>query len=255
MIDDCRRAKPAPRARLFIGVGLAVVLVAFSPATMGAVLMEVWQPGDPIILTAPIDGDAIGQGPVAFYDYRSNSAHTGFEIAGASILFVYEYADHLSLFTIHNKDAAGGSGSATQDISGLPGGWMHLQRDDGGGGGTQDTYTPGAGSLLAEWQWVSNTDGSALGLGAVDELIGTEIVVEPSNWSNIDRWGFLGPDGVLALQLDMDRPAHIRFVPEPATMFLLGAGAATGLLRYRRRPSCPKHCIRAPAWFLEERRR
>ena len=234
MSEDLKGAKLARRTVLIIMLGLAAVLVFSPSAAKGAMLVEVSQPDGPTVQTGPVDGDAIGEGPVAFYDFRSDSAHTGFEVARQSVLFMYEYADNLSLFTVHNRDSAGGSGSSTQDISGLPAGWIHQQRDDSGSGGTQDTYTAGANSLLGEWRWNNNSDGSALGLGAVAELMGTEIVVAPSNWSNVDLWSFLGPDGVSALPLDMDKAVHIRLIPEPATLSLLALAGLAGL-RPRRR--------------------
>ena len=124
-------------------------------------------------------------------------------------------------------------GSVIQDISGLPNGWVHQERDDPGGGGTHDTYFTGANSLLAVWFWELNTDGAVLGLGSSDELAGTVIVVEPSGWWNVELWSLLGPGGQPALQLNMDKAVNIRFVPEPAMFSLLALGALTALRRRR----------------------
>lgn len=221
------------------GLTVASLIVSgfVASATAGmSPIVEIWQGADDsaAMQVSVVDGDALGKGPVAFYDYRSASAHTGFEQANTSIAFVYEYAGQMSLFLIHHIEQ-NGRGEITQNITGLPTGWAHLVKDDQGNGGLNDTYTTGANSLLAEWAWSANTDGSALGLGANADLVGEVITVENQRISGIQSWLFLGDGGVTEMQLDPQQTLNIRFaVPEP-TSVLSGLGGIASLLLLRRR--------------------
>jgi len=207
--------------------GLMAVLVLGLVAPVMASPIEVWQGANVPVQFDSINGDLLGSSPVDFYNYYSESAHTGLEQPGKSNLYVYVYNGELALFSVHSQDNALGLGRVTQTFDNLPDGWQLLVKDDP----NQDTFTPSANSLTADWFWINNTDGAALGLGAKGALDGRVITVTSQNWfGNVNQWCFVGGDGSV-LMLDPTQPVNIRFVPEPAALVLLSIGTAAMLLR------------------------
>lgn len=103
---------------------------------------------------------------VAFYDHFSASAHTGFEQAQASFLFLHLQTgvDRLSLFSIHgiDLDTSGisqGDGSVSQLFAGLPSGASVLLADDNMG----ELFDAGALVVRGDWRYQDNTDGGVIG--------------------------------------------------------------------------------------------
>lgn len=197
--------------RVIAAIGFLVTVPLCSAA-----LLWITQPDGVSFQTTAFDGALLGRDAGDFYDYRSYSAHTGFEAQRTSLLFAYEHAGELKLFSIHNVDRAGGAGRVTQHFAGLPSNWTLDLRDDPG-----DRYTLATDALEARWQWRDNTDGLVLGLGLVSQLAGQAITITCSNWAGFDAWRFLGADGAASMQLDPRKAVTIAIVPEPATLALL----------------------------------
>jgi hypothetical protein len=211
------------------------LLLLPATASAGHVIAKVWQDGLAPIEVAIVDGDALNETAVSFYDFRSDSAHTGYEQADTSILFLYTYAGELSLFNIHHIEA-GGEGAINQTISGLPAGWTFDVKDDAEGSGLAEEYTIGATTLTADWEWRNNTDGGLFGLGNAHDLIGSVIAIDTNSFNGLQSWEFLNDGGATALNLDLSKTTYIGFqpIPEPASAIagVLGLG---GLAFFRRR--------------------
>lgn len=132
-----------------------------------------------------------------FYDYKSASAHTGFEGVHTSNLFLFSSkpgATGLALFTIHgiDEDSSGlsdGECQVKQSFSGLtPGTTVTLADDD-----EKELHKDSATEATGDWNYHDNSDG-----GVIGEL------PFPGNWSvridsefiaGIDEWAYVDGDG------------------------------------------------------------
>ncbi len=116
---------------------------------------------EPIPITPVVTPDAAA----AFYGYDSHSAHTGFEQAFSSVLFLHRQAGQssLDLFTIHgiDQESSGldaGDCAMTQRFSGLPPGWSVALSDDDHG----ELVALGPDSAFGSWEWHHNSDGGVI---------------------------------------------------------------------------------------------
>jgi cysteine-rich repeat protein len=114
-----------------------------------------------VLVGAPVAGAG---SPVEFYDYRSDSAHTGFEGQTLTTLFLYQQAGvpGLSLFTIAgiDLDATGvddGDCSLDETFSGLPNGVSVLLSDE-----PDELVMTGDGEATATFSYHHNSDGGIL---------------------------------------------------------------------------------------------
>jgi hypothetical protein len=169
-------------------------------------------PGGGLLLTqgtltkwvSPVDRD---RDVVAFYDYTSDSGHTGFEALEKSELFFYSDTTTgiVSLVTEHGIDQnssglAQPEGLVDQTFSGLPDGVTIAVADDN----SMEFFMPSPTTAQGKWQFDLNTDGGAL----------TGFPV-PGSWSvkitadfieGIDAWRFFGPEEI---PLDLTEPVTL----------------------------------------------
>jgi|GEM_PF-896339 len=127
---------------------------------------------DVILFKAPavekLESDA------SFYHYCSASSHTGFELAGRSLFFLYRDVrasatpNRVSLFFTHGvdnpnsdscPDGTGGQGNASVDmrITGVPAGASVSESDDPG------EFTQSGTTFYGDWSFGVNTDGGVIG--------------------------------------------------------------------------------------------
>lgn len=136
----------------------------------------------------PITGNVAD---TTFYNFFSNSGHTGFEAPFVSNLFLYEEigTNQLSLIYTFHEDAVSGSGSATYDLAGLPSSAFLSFMDDGIAFPPDDSsITPPTAYVIHAWG--SNSDGGVFsGLGACN----FNITVSPRSGSisGINTWRFV----------------------------------------------------------------
>jgi cysteine-rich repeat protein len=135
----------------------------------------------------------------AFYDYRSASAHTGFEAAEASRLYLYRdnASGVLSLVTHHgiDIDATGivqPKGAVRQTFSYLPPITLAVLDDS-----PEELYFTAASRVVGDWGFHENTDGGALaglpfpGSWSID--VTPEFLQGVTSWSYVDESGALIP--------------------------------------------------------------
>jgi cysteine-rich repeat protein len=134
---------------------------------------------------------------VAFYDYSSVSAHTGFEELHASRLFLYQEtaAPGLSLFTFHgiDLDSTGqdeGDGAVQQTISGLPSGVFIALGDE-----PNELSLQSGGTAIGNWSYHHNTDGGVL--GGIPFPGSWRIEVDSSFIASITSWDYVDGDGTM----------------------------------------------------------
>jgi hypothetical protein len=138
--------------------------------------------GDDCAPLAPLQGED----PVAaFYDYRapftdpeagtySSHGTTDLQEDDASVLFLYDGPEGLSLVLVHGRlDGGGDGGNVTFEMSGLPesGEWV-VADDDYDGETSYDVWERDGDESTVSWTWQGGrTDGGAFrGLGDLDEL-------------------------------------------------------------------------------------
>eukprot|EP01064_Diplonema_japonicum_P000022 TRINITY_DN0_c0_g1_i4.p1 TRINITY_DN0_c0_g1~~TRINITY_DN0_c0_g1_i4.p1 ORF type:complete len:289 (+),score=94.04 TRINITY_DN0_c0_g1_i4:198-1064(+) len=160
-----------------------------------------------------------------FYDFDSWSAHTGFEKAGTSNMFLYRDLNnptHLSFFWTHGIDHPhGNQPSASVDglVSGVPDGVTIAERDDRAAEWDWTTssslgsinHNKGIGAPFnvgGRWRFAKNTDG-----GAIDGLptnLNWELKVQTRFNYGIDTWQFHFGDGSVAQDMDPSEPVYLR---------------------------------------------
>jgi cysteine-rich repeat protein len=152
-----------------------------------------------------------------FYDHFSASAHTGFEQAQASFLFLHLQtgADLLSLFSIHgiDRDTSGisqGDGAVSQLFAGLPPGASVLLADDNMG----ELFDAGALVVRGDWRYQDNTDGGIIGtLTYPGDWI---ISVDSDFIQGVSKFGFID-GGANILPLDMSETVFLVAKSTPST--------------------------------------
>jgi cysteine-rich repeat protein len=154
---------------------------------------------------------------VEFYDYKSASAHTGFEDLRGSRLFLYRDLSPgglLSLVTIHGIDAqASGevqpSSRVQQEFSGVPAGAFVAVSDD-----KNELVKPSPTEAMGDWNFDGNSDGGALAdlpsPGAFD------ITVSSSFIKGIDTWDYVDGDST-PISLDRVVTARLLSFEAPST--------------------------------------
>jgi cysteine-rich repeat protein len=117
---------------------------------------DVWRP------VMPVDRS---EDAASFYDYFSESAHTGFEELDLSLLFLFRDTRNgrLDLFVEHgiDFDTTGvflPHGLVRMDIDGLPPGAGVVVADE-----AEELFLTGNGQAQAFWEFWENTDGGVLG--------------------------------------------------------------------------------------------
>ncbi|NHN47780.1 hypothetical protein G9464_09245 [Halostella sp. JP-L12] len=138
--------------------------------------------GDDCVPFAPLPGDD----PVeAFYDYRapftdpaagtySSHGTTDLQEGDASVLFLYDGPEGLSLVVVHGRlDGDSDGGYVTFEMTGLPesGEWV-VRDDDYDGQTSYDVWDRDGDEATVSWTWgAGRTDGGAFrGLADLDEL-------------------------------------------------------------------------------------
>ena len=148
--------------------------------------LDLWQP------VMPVDR---AQSPSMFYDYTSESSHTGFEQVDLSALFLYRdiTTEVLGLMTHHGIDFESGGidiphGLVDMRIDELPPGVTIAVADEG-----DELYFESSIAVIGAWEFWSNSDG-----GAITAL------PFPGDWSieirvtfnaGITRWSYIAADG------------------------------------------------------------
>lgn len=136
------------------------------------------------------------QSVAGFYDYESASAHTGFEVALASRLFLYRQiaGGPLSLVTLHGIDLESSGvtqpeSHVTQSFEHLPSSVFVALADDT----DAEFHMNGATTAIGDWHFRRNTDGGALsglpapGAWSIDITLGLAEGVE--SWTYVDEDG------------------------------------------------------------------
>lgn len=171
--------------------------------------------------------------PIGLYDYRSESAHTGFEGVFSSVLFVHQQAQTptLDLFTVNGIDfdetgLDSGDCGMTARYTGLPPGWFVSIADDF----EAEFAAVGPDSVFGDWEWHHNSDGGVIsGLPFPGNW---RIQIDVSLQPCVTTWEFAHDDGetfdlatpVAVLQA-FDRPSLCR--PD-CTIPVCGDGYADG---------------------------
>ena len=164
-------------------------------ANVDAWAFTVQQVGRPAVPVAPL---ARGASAVLFYDYRSASAHTGFEAVGVAqlILQVAPATDTLGLVFIAGLDASEGSPPSQPDsrmrltFTGVPDGARLAVSDD-----ADEFVGTAVGMFSGRWSFSQNTDG-----GAFDRLswdLPWRIVVTPTWLGGVSAFRFVHASGVV----------------------------------------------------------
>jgi len=157
-----------------------------------------------------------------FYDYRSASSHTGFEVAGRSIVFLYRDVrnDDLALFLTHGIDDMGqprsqrqGNARVNGSVVGVPAGARIAERDDGPhefDWGSAPNAAPGTANgppiAIGKWHYGNNTDGGAIDLLPPDQDWRIEVNINLVH--GMDDWSYFFADGTRQI-LDPSLPLII----------------------------------------------
>lgn len=144
-----------------------------------------------------------------FYDYRSASSHTGFEVVGESRIYLYVNANtgRLSLVLTHGIDFNGtGIAQPTShvemDVTGLPPGTGIDVVDDTAG----EFFLGAGGTAFGRWNFERNSDGGAL--GPLPFPGNWRITVTPRFTTGLTTWGWVRDDKV-RIPLNMTEPITI----------------------------------------------
>ncbi|MEW6433856.1 MAG: DUF4215 domain-containing protein [Myxococcota bacterium] len=144
-----------------------------------------------------------------FYDYRSASSHTGFEVVGESRIYLYADANtgRLSLVLTHGIDFNGTGISqppshVEMDVAGLPPGTGVDVVDDNGA----EFFRGMGGTAFGRWNFDRNSDGGAL--GPLPFPGNWRITVTPRFTMGISTWGWVRDDKV-RIPLRMTEPITI----------------------------------------------
>lgn len=156
------------------------------------------------------------QSVVDFYDYKSVSAHTGFEEVLASRLFLYRDlgTGSLSLVTIHGIDleATGieqPESRVTQSFDSLPPQAFVALSDDV----EKEFYKSGAASVFGDWSFRKNTDGGVIsglpspGAWSIDITMGL--------MDGVTSWDYVQEDGSM-VPLDLSSTATLTAFDTPS---------------------------------------
>eukprot|EP00756_Hemistasia_phaeocysticola_P012354 Hpha_TRINITY_DN15188_c1_g7::TRINITY_DN15188_c1_g7_i1::g.128523::m.128523 len=198
---------------------------------------EIEQPGNFRVPVPAVQGAETAE---EYYDWRSWSSHTGFELAGRSSLFLYRdvRTDVSSLIWTHGMDgddvkkqhgsnAPFGTGKGKRQgvamvhahISQVPGGAKLVQSDDKGDEfGWTDTLnwkknkpSGKGGNVAGRWWFKDNSDGGALdNLPSCDKTGDEwEMKVEVKFLQGMDDWRFFSSHDS-SRRLDASKPLYIR---------------------------------------------
>ena len=136
------------------------------------------------------------EGAVSFYDYVSESSHTGFEERDLSVLMLHRdtTTEALSLVVHHgiDEDTTGVTldhGLVDMDLSGLPSETVVLLADEP----QDEVFLDGGGEARGRWEFWRNSDGAVF--GTIPFPGSWRIVVDVAFHDGIDRWGFVSRDG------------------------------------------------------------
>jgi cysteine-rich repeat protein len=148
-----------------------------------------------------------------FYDYTSESAHTGFEAPQRASLFVYQDLGEgdRSIVYVFSQDDGGFNGSAEIDLTGLGGGDPVLLSDDPQpASGMPELVSSGGGAAHGSHHWFSNSDGGVIALACpldVDVTLGATTFL--TDWVWVEADGSLDP-------LDMEDSVEITCNVDPS---------------------------------------
>ena len=206
-----------PQNCLFAKCGDGFVLAGVEACDLGA------QNGDrpALLLTqgalqrpvAPVDR---GQQAVAFYAYSSASAHTGFEAARKSRLYLYLdlSTGALSLFTHHGIDLdSSGISQPQSDVAMaflyLPESTIVSLADDKKDELYKDTPT----SAIGDWHFNDNTDGGVLSTLPLPGSWSIDVV--PTFAKGVDAWDYVDGDASM-IPLDTAATANLTAFDSPS---------------------------------------
>jgi cysteine-rich repeat protein len=174
----------------------------------------------PAFLISQPSGTRIGTNPfvrgesaATFYDYFSQSSHTGLEQVGESRIYLYADATtgRLSLVVTHGVDDNMGlvqpSSQVEMDVTGLPPGFSVDLADDNSG----EFFTSGPSSVAGRWIFSRNSDGGVIG-GLPFPGVWT-VTVTPTFDLGITNWAWVRDDGA-RIPLVMTEPITIQAFDE-----------------------------------------
>ncbi len=168
------------------------------------------QPSGTRIATNPL---VRGRSATVFYDYRSASSHTGFEVVQESRIYLYVDSNtgRLSLILTHGVDDDAGQVQPTSTVqmgvSGLPTVVSIDLTDDTPGEFFRTSPTTAAG----RWNFVRNSDGAVL--GGFPFPGSWRVVVTPGFLTGITTWGWVRHD-LQRIPLVMTEPITIESFPD-----------------------------------------
>ena len=142
--------------------------------------------------------------PRVFYDYRSESAHTGYERPRRASMLVYRDWDQPEdyLVFVFSQDEGGFDGSAEITVRGLEPGAIVL------GDEPDELLMSSGGTASASYHWFSNSDGGVISLPCP----GTTTVTIGST-TFIDDWVWTAAGGPIELELGEDLEIECAAVP------------------------------------------
>ena len=146
-------------------------------------------------VTTPVMPIDRAESSSAFYDYGSESSHTGFERVNLSALFLYRDSgsERLTLFTHHgvDEDVDGitlDHGLLDMDFEGLPDGATVLLADEP----DDEVAMVGPNTAQGRWEFWRNSDGAIL--GPLPFPGSWTITVSIDLLDGINRWAFFTED-------------------------------------------------------------
>jgi hypothetical protein len=177
---------------------------AFTTLTIGVYVYTATQANKTWIIEPVMTDKSI----VDFYDYRSDSSHTGFEEPYISKIYLYKdnISGELGLIIHHNKDEEDDSGTVKMDLQNVPPGALVVVADDSASEFSLSQEPEG------NWDYDENTDGCAMILPANQPW---SITVIPDFINGINAWRLVNENGS-EIELDMGEPLVISYtVPPP----------------------------------------